>query len=151
MAVHRAIGSGSGIRFPAVFVLTAAIATACSPLASLTPSADGATLAPSSQAPFALTVYDLDGPEVDVRINGKVIGHVACQVTSGTFRLEVAEAAAPPLPWSIELVRADSSIVATFRETGSGGARTIYLRASGTYEDATGAPIGPPPAATCRP
>jgi len=136
--LHRAVVCGLALGL-------AYAGTGCSQTATLPPAAT------ASPAAFALTVYDLDGPEADVRINGQKVGHVTCQVVSYSFLLEVDPASSPPLPWTVDLVRADGSLVATFLETGAGGSRTIFLRASGTFEQSTGLPVGPAPAATCRP
>jgi hypothetical protein len=100
---------------------------------------------------FFLTVMDIDGPPVDVEINGKVIGHAVCQGTSFEPQPTYSPVNGSSLPWSVRILRHDGSVLAAFLEVGGHGPRTLFIRTTGAYEDSYGANPGPAPAATCVP
>jgi hypothetical protein len=101
---------------------------------------------------FFLTVVDIDGPAVDIAINGAVVGHAVCQMDAPDAPApQFSPSVGQPLPWSVELRRADGTVLATFVEAGGQGPRTIILRTSGPYEAAYGQNPGPAPAPTCAP
>lgn len=118
---------------------------ACSPDSSASPAPT------SSVAAFFLLVVDIDGPPVDIQINGKSAGSAVCYAARSGPDPTFAPSSTQPLPWSVAVVRNGGSVLATFQEDGGNGPRTVFVRANGVTEAAYGANPGPAPAASCAP
>ena len=101
----------------------------------------------SSPGQFSLTVVSIDGPPVDVRINGVVVAHVVCH---GGSNPAMTPSASFPLPWAVTVTKADGTVLGTWKEAGNNGDRMIEIRAG--YVDEVAAELGgggPPPGPTC--
>ena len=88
----------------------------------------------------AVTVRNVDGPEVMIRAGGRDLGRVACQ-----SEITVDEAAAGSLPWDLEFVRPDGSMLGTVHEAANDFRAYIVVRADGVVAG-TAPAIGPAPA-----
>jgi len=101
--------------------------------------------------PFFLDIANLDGPPVDVTINGHAVAHVVCQL-AGAGGPQFTPGPALPLPWTVAVVRAGGTSMGQWNETGSNGPRTILIRGyqagEMASEDASGGPV---PQGTCPP
>lgn len=87
-----------------------------------------------------VTVTNIDGPEVTIRVGGRDLGRVACQ-----SEVTVDEAAAGSLPWDLEFVRPDGSVLGTVHEAADSFRAYIVVRADGVVSG-TAPAIGPAPA-----
>ena len=104
-----------------------------------------------SAAAFFLLVVDIDGPPVDIQINGKSAGSAVCYAARSGPDPTFAPSNTQPLPWSVVVLRHGGRVLATFQEDGGNGPRTVFVRANGVTEAAYGANPGPAPAASCAP
>ena len=142
-----------------VVAVTACSSEATHPSASpnFTPSPDASTFVPPSPSarhsgPFVLYVADLDGPTVDVQINGRTVATVMCQLDNSASAPAFTPGPGLALPWQVEVLQQDGSLLLSVDELGNSGPRTILIRGyqAGEFpsEYATG---GPPPSGTCSP
>jgi hypothetical protein len=127
------------------FAVLALVLAACATQPGASP-----TVAPAPP-PFFLDVANLDGPPVDVTINGRPVAHVVCQL-AGAGGPKFTPGLSLPLPWTVTVVRAGGSSMGQWIETGSSGPRTILIRGDQAgemaSEDASGGPV---PKGTCPP
>ncbi|MGH2463836.1 MAG: hypothetical protein ACRDGI_00080, partial [Candidatus Limnocylindrales bacterium] len=72
----------------------------------------------SATDPFTVVVTNIDGPPVDVFINGSRTAEVAC--ASGAI-LTVGSDGIPPLPWALDVRRRSGSDMAKFQVEGGVG------------------------------
>jgi hypothetical protein len=102
---------------------------------------------------FFLDVANVDGPPIAIEINGRVVGHIECQLNSGKGIPAVTPGPDLALPWTVRLVRADGSLFGRWVYSGAAGPRTIVIRTDGPIEGPSGHPVGPAPmpSATCPP
>ena len=101
----------------------------------------------SSDRQFSLTVVNVDGPPVDITINGEVVAHLVCH---GGPNSAMTPSASRPLPWTVTVTRSDGTVLGTWMESGKNGARKIDIRSNTVYEvaaDQGGGPV-PVPCAT---
>jgi hypothetical protein len=102
-----------------------------------------------SPSQFSLTVVNIDGPPVDVRVNQVVVRNVVCHAGANPA---MTPNASFPLPWTVTVTKADGSVLGTWTETGNEGARKIEIRADSVDEVAAElGGGGPPPGPTCAP
>ncbi len=104
-----------------------------------------------SPAAFFLEIANIDGPTVNIQINGTSVGNVACYAKSGAGDPTFSPSSAQPLPWSVVVLAHGGSVIGTFQESGDSGPRVIFVRPGGVSEGAYGANPGPAPAPTCMP
>ena len=124
------------------------MAAGCSPTpASSRPSFP----APSAASDFSLKIANIDGPPVDVVVNGRVVAHVTCQVTSTDPAPVLVPKADDPLPWTVDLKRADGRSLGTWTETGTRGPRMLLIRGSEAAELPAVTPAGRVPTSSCPP
>ena len=97
-----------------------------------------------------VTILNVDGPDLEVRINGAVVGMATCG--GPVLVLRESEAGLPSLPWSLEFVRADGRLFGTVTEDVSIFKRYITIRGDSLFAgDTLGvgpAPVGSPCATT---
>jgi hypothetical protein len=96
----------------------------------------------SSPGQFSLTVVNIDGPPVDVKINGVVVAHVVCH---GGANPAMTPSASLPLPWVVTVTKADGTVLGTWTEAGNNGGRKIEIRAGYVDEVAEELGGGPMP------
>jgi hypothetical protein len=98
-------------RFVALLVMVLA---GCGGGAQITaPSASAPTVSPSPGAP-SLYVADVDGPPVDLFVNGNVVASVPCD---GYMMLTPGSGAVPLLPWSLDVRRQGGEFLKHFDVT----------------------------------
>ncbi len=101
-------------------------------------------------APFLLLVADIDGPTVDVGINGHVSGHLpGCGDDTTGDSPVFTPGPANELPWTVELRRSDGTSLGKWTETGTKGPRVLLMRGDQVADLAYPAPAGPMP--SCGP
>jgi len=122
--------------------------SACAPAVG---SPHPTTAAPPSQVAFFILISNIDGPVVDIEVNGTIVLRSTCDPLAQSPVPEITTANRPPLPWVVRVLGADGSVLGTWTERGDIGPRTIFVRADGVREDAYGANPGPAPAPTCSP
>jgi hypothetical protein len=128
-------------RLVIVGLLALATAGACSNPPSSSPS----QLAPSSSN-FELDIQNLDGPPVSVTINNKVVVEKSVSYLISTSPVPVfSPGPGLPLPWKVEVVKADGSVMGSWTETGDGGQRQIVIRGNQAWESSADQPPGPVP------
>jgi hypothetical protein len=92
-----------------------------------------------------LIIANLDGPTVDVRINGQVIATVECQRHTSLLVPQLTPGPLLPLPWHVEVFLKTGIQILAVDEFGDRGSRTIIVRgdeaAEFASEDASGGPI----------
>lgn len=128
--------------------------TALEPSPSRTPgpssAAPGLTTvpAPSPAEAFSLIVVNVDGPPVDVLVNGTlVLQHAACYLND-----DYAPPALTPtmaFPWHIEVRDARGASLGSFVENGNEGPKAILVRWDGATLIPRGANPGQAPKASC--
>lgn len=117
------------------------------PLRSETPTGSAAP----SDAAFSLVITNLDGPPIDVLVNGKVVAHVVCDWQSDDTSVELKPGPSSQLPWQVQLVTASGESLGTLTEDGLAGPRVLIVRGTGVTEVPAGTPGGPAPFASCAP
>jgi hypothetical protein len=80
---------------------------------------------------FSLIVVNIDGPPVDVAINGEVVAHLVCH---GDPIPGMTPSARRPLPWTVTVTRSDGTVLGTWIEAGDNGDRKIDIRADYVVE-----------------
>lgn len=114
----------------------------------------GCTTVPqTTPTSFFLDVANIDGPQVAIEINGRVVGQSQCQLDSAVGFPTLTPGPDLALPWTVRLVRGDGSAFGSWVETGATGPRRILIRSDGALEGPHGAPAGPAPmpSETCPP
>jgi len=99
---------------------------------------------------FSLIVHNIDGPPLELKVNGHVVADSACEPESSSPAPFVSATTGLPLPWQVELVRPDGSVFGSWTESGTDGPRQIVIRGDQASEGPAGAAVGPPPA-SCAP
>ncbi len=141
---------GSLISGLVVLGTTAIVAVGC----GSQPSSSGQS--PPSTSPvlgsdFTLLIANIDGPPLDVVVNGKVTIRVTCQVTSQESAPVLKPGPELPLPWAVHLVKSDGQSLGEWTETGTNGPRMLLIRGADAAELPAGTPAGPAPAPSCVP
>ena len=141
-ASQKAIGSFG------VLIGSMMVTAACSPA---TASSQPSFQATSVASAFSLVIANIDGPPVDVVVNGRVVTHVMCQVTSTAAAPVLVPTADDPLPWTVHLDRADGRSLGTWTETGTSGPRMLLIRGTDAAELPAVSPAGAVPSSSCPP
>ncbi|MBI3751339.1 MAG: hypothetical protein HY263_06745 [Chloroflexi bacterium] len=111
----------------------------------------GAGSPASSSSPFFLGIANLDGPTVEIEVNDRIIGTVACQL-SGADGPTYTPGPELSLPWRVRVLGPGGEVLGTFQELGERGPRTILIRDGGVAEMASDvAGGGALPVGTCPP
>ena len=120
----------------------------------------GLALASCGLAPFAtpkpsfsLVVNDIDGPAVRIVINGQDIAGTTCYLDPSFVPVpELTAGPDLPLPWTIDVRRADGTSIGSFTERGDDGPREILIRGDRATERQAGVfSAGPAPVGECPP
>lgn len=126
-------------------VLVGLLALATVGACSNPPSSSSSQLTPSSSN-FELDIQNLDGPPVSVTINNKVVVEKSVCYLISTSPVPVFTSGPDlPLPWKVEVVKADGSVMGSWTETGNGGQRQIVIRGDQAWESSVDQPPGPVP------
>ena len=151
MARRGIVSKGRTIRSraapAAVSAIVAVLLAGCSPTASSTPQW---TTGPSPSEDFRLVIDNLDGPPLDLAVNGSIRLHVVCDPQGTIPAPELSPASlSVPLPWALELRRADGSSFGRFTVTGDAGPMRLVIRTidAGLFRYYDN--IGPAPQPTC--
>jgi hypothetical protein len=100
---------------------------------------------PSLMANHEYRVYNVDGPTVDVVVNGQFVRQLPCGTSVELTQL----ARIPALPWTIELRRVDGRAIGRWSVQRLREARQLVLRGEEAHELPIPASIGPPPRLPC--
>jgi hypothetical protein len=98
---------------------------------------------------FFLDVANLDGPTVQVKINGRLVAIVRCQLESPTGGPMLTPDPQMPLPWTVRVERADGVPLGTWPEDGLHGPRQILIRGDQAAELPSDVSGGPAPSGVC--
>ena len=99
--------------------------------------------------PFSLIVVNIDGPPVDVFVDGGPVVHAVCAPGGLDMPPEVVSTA--PFPWHIVVRRTGGPVLKTFDVTDTQGPQTVLVRTWGATLIPAGQNAGPAPAASCGP
>ena len=102
-----------------------------------------------STQPFSLIVVNIDGPPVDVFVDGGPVVHAVCAPGGLDMPPEVVSTA--PFPWHIVVRRTGGPVLKTFDVTDTQGPQTVLVRTWGATLIPAGQNAGPAPAASCGP
>jgi hypothetical protein len=151
------------VRIPplALAFLTTAITVSCSgsPAATQapartpapTPVQATASASPSQSAnAFYLLIFNIDGPDTIITINGKKAAMVTCSLKNAAASVGKASSTAP-LPWQVEAVTTKGAALGKWTENGDNGPRQIVIRASGAMEEEAYGNAGTAPEPSCAP
>jgi hypothetical protein len=105
--------------------------------------------ASSPSTAFYLSVANVDGPPVDIVINGSIAAHVSCQLNSDGTAVNIAPGPNIQLPWTVEVRATSGGSMGVWNETGETGPRMILIRGTQAAELPVGAPGGPIPQGSC--
>jgi hypothetical protein len=100
---------------------------------------------------FSLTVLDIDGPPVDVLVNGRAtVSGATCDPTSERPRPMVVSD--EPFPWRIDVVHAGSGApLGSFSENGAQGPKVLLVRPDGVRLEPLFSDPGSAPISSCAP
>jgi hypothetical protein len=124
------------------------VSVGCAPVASRSTGPFQPFTGDPSQ-PFSLIVVNIDGPSVDVFLDGSFAAHADCAPRGVDTPPAVVSSA--PLPWRIEVRRSDGSVFGSLVANASQGPLTLLVRTDGVSLIPRGQNIGPAPAASCTP
>ena len=147
--MNQVQGASLGVRYRVLRRVTCALGAAALGFGIISCGSFGAPATTSE--PFSLTVNNIDGPPVDVLVNGKIVVHVVCyaQDPNAVAPVLVPTGSLPPTPWTVTVTSRDATI-GSWNEDGMHGPRTILIRAGGAaVEAAAGSNPGPMPGSTC--
>jgi hypothetical protein len=99
--------------------------------------------------PFSMIVVNIDGPPVDVYVDGAKAAHAVC--APGGVEVPPTVVSSAPFPWYVEVRRSDGSLLGSFDASDSIGPLTIVVRTDSATVIPRGQNIGPAPGATCAP
>jgi hypothetical protein len=111
----------------------------------------GITPAAGSPMPgqFFLGIANLDGPPVDIEVNGTVVATVSCQLDSNVGGPTLTPGPDLPLPWTVRVLRRNGVVLGSWQELGDRGPRQILIRGEQAVELASDVSGGPQPTGTC--
>ena len=103
-------------------------------------------------APFSLRITNIDGPTVDVEVNGRIVAVSVCQAgqAEGAAPRLTPGGDLPPLPWTVRLLRKDDgSPLGTWTYAGDTGPRRLLIRGGEAGDVPVGVSAGPAPGTAC--
>ena len=128
----------------AVIALVALVVAACAGPAPSAPAGSGT-------AGFSLTIQDIDGPTLDVQVNGSTVARVACRAGSTAAAPVLTVATAGKLPWVVTLKTQAGSTMGQWGEDGTQGPRMLLIHGKDIEELPLSDQLGASPAPTCVP
>jgi len=141
--VHRRCRAWSS-----TLVLMGALLMGCGPAAPL-PTGPYQPFTGNPGESFSLIVVNMDGPTVDVFVDGARAAHSSCAPNGQDVPVEVVSTA--PFPWHIEVRRTTGEVVAAFDAIDTNGPMTVLVRTGGASLIPRGQNPGPAPAPSCAP
>lgn len=98
----------------------------------------------STTANFSLEIANINGPTVDVLVNGQKVTQVKCQIESASPAPVLTPGPNLPLPWSVSVVAsASGASLGTWGEDGKDGPRMLLIRGNEVAEVPSGISAGP--------